>query len=154
MNNDNLTLIRTDSENVDFIALVALLDKDLLDRNGDQQDFYGQFNKLDQIKNVVLAYIGNIPAGCGAFKQYDTHTLEIKRMFVADAYRGRGVAKAIINELETWARELNYNTSVLETSKAQLEAIGLYLKHGFEITENYGQYKGIENSLCMRKAIG
>ena len=61
--------------------------------------------------------------------------------------------KIILKELEKWAAELNYTKCVLETGKKQPEAITLYLKNGYAIIPNYGQYIGIENSVCFAKVI-
>jgi pyrroloquinoline quinone (PQQ) biosynthesis protein C len=52
-----MKLIRTNSENPDFQSLVVLLDRDLKIRDGDEHEFYAQFNKIDSIKNVVVAYL-------------------------------------------------------------------------------------------------
>ena len=68
-------------------------------------------------------------------------------------YRGKGVAEAILNELENWAKEEGYSISILETGHKQLDAIGLYQKLGYQITENFGQYIGVENSVCMKKIL-
>jgi hypothetical protein len=51
-----ITIIRTTSDNHDFLELVKLLDADLAIRDGEDHSFYSQFNKLDKIKHVVLAY--------------------------------------------------------------------------------------------------
>ncbi|HJZ39393.1 MAG TPA: hypothetical protein VJ203_03440 [Bacteroidales bacterium] len=40
---------------------------------------------------------------------------------------------------------------MLETGKRQPEAIELYKKSGYKLTPNYGQYAGVENSLCFEK---
>ena len=50
-------------------------------------------------------------------------------------------------------KDIGYQFTILETGKGQPEAIGLYLKKGYHITENYGQYKGIENSVCFKKEL-
>ena len=51
-----INIIRTSSDNHDFIELVRLLDADLAIRDGDQHTFYDQFNKIDNIRYVVVAY--------------------------------------------------------------------------------------------------
>ncbi|MCR8560979.1 GNAT family N-acetyltransferase [Mucilaginibacter sp. BJC16-A38] len=149
----SITLKRTDSDDPHFLNLVIALDKDLDARYGEQQAFFNQFNKLTHIKNVVVAYAGGVPVGCAGFKEYEAGTVEIKRMFVDDNLRGKGIAGKILTELETWATELGYQTSILETANKQHEAIRLYQKCGYEITENYGDYIGVEISICMRKGI-
>ena len=146
-------IIRTNSDNIDFQALVKLLDKDLSIRDGDEHSFYAQYNKIDAIKFAVVLYENKIPIGCGAFKKYDAETVEIKRMYVRPTNRGKGVGVEILEELEKWAFEEDYKFAVLETGKKQPEAIRLYQKCGYELIENYGQYEGIENSVCMKKSL-
>ena len=148
-----LSFKRTDSDNADFQTLVVLLDKDLSIRDGDEHGFYAQFNKIDSIRHVVVCYSDDKPVGCGAFKPYEANKVEIKRMFVLPEYRGQGIGHFILNELESWAADLQYTACILETGKKQPEAISLYQKAGYTITKNYGQYEHVENSVCMIKTI-
>jgi GNAT superfamily N-acetyltransferase len=144
---------RTDSDNKDFIALVKFLDSDLAARDGNDHSFYSQFNKIDQIKYAAVAYENNIPVGCGAIKEYTQGSMEIKRMFTTPESRGKGIATIILNELERWATELNYEKCILETGKRQPEAITLYRKNGYSPIPNYGQYINDENSVCFEKIM-
>lgn len=146
-----VTLLRTDSSNVNFRELVVLLDKELSQRDGEEHSFYAQFNKIDNIQHAVVAYINNLPVGCGAVKALATGTGEVKRMYVKDDFRGQGIAILILRELEIWAAALGYTNLVLETGKAQPEAIRLYQKSGYKTIANYGQYAGLENSVCIKK---
>ncbi|MFC4721969.1 GNAT family N-acetyltransferase [Geojedonia litorea] len=148
-----LKLKRTDSNDQDFRDLVKALDTDLALRDGDDHDFYKQFNKIDAIKYALVAYEGDIPVGCGALKMFDADTMEIKRMFTVPESRGKGIAEKILNALESWASELGCNQVVLETGINQQEALALYKKSGFERINNYGQYIGVENSFCFRKTL-
>lgn len=148
-----INLVRTDSDNSDFRELVTMLDKDLAIRDGDDHSFYAQFNKIDKIRHVVVAFENSEAIGCGAIKEYSQGVAEIKRMFVKVEWRGRGVAKHILSGLETWARQLDFTECILETGYNQPEAIGLYRKCGYEIMPNYGQYEGVENSVCMKKLL-
>ena len=128
-----------------------MLDRDLQIRDGVEHSFYAQFNKIDKIREVVVAYENETAVGCGAFKEYSAGAAEIKRMFVRPENRGRGIAGKILTELETWAKELNFSECVLETGLKQPEAVRLYQKSGYEVIPNYGQYVGVENSVCMKK---
>lgn len=146
---------RTDSSHPHFIALVKLLDAELAARDGADNSYYAQFNKIDSLKNCIVAYEDDKPVGCGAFKSYEESvSVEIKRMYVVESQRGKGIAKKVLAELEQWASELAYSKCVLETGKRQPEAIALYTKQGYKVTENFGQYKGIENSVCFEKILG
>lgn len=149
----DLTLIRTDSDHTDFRTLVALLDQDLAVRDGDDHAFYAQFNKVDAIKEVIVAYQNGTAVGCGAIKPFSATEAEVKRMFVHPDHRNRGIAAKVLNELESWATELGFAAFVLETGKKQPEAISLYQKVGYHIIPNYGQYIGVDNSVCMIKTI-
>ncbi|MFY8111825.1 MAG: GNAT family N-acetyltransferase [Flavobacterium sp.] len=146
-----MLLKRTTSNNPDFQKLVLLLDQFLRSKDDEDHDFYAQYNKTDHIKHVVVAYHENEAIGCGAFKAFDENSVEIKRMFVADAYRGQQIAHQIINELELWAKELKYSCYVLETGTNNPRAIALYQKLGYLIVPNYGPYEGISTSICLQK---
>ena len=148
-----LSTIRTNSENPDFVSLVKLLDADLAKRDGEDHLFYSQYNKIDRISQVILAFENEIPVGCGAIKQFLPTTVEVKRMYVLPEQRGKGIATLILSELEKWARELTYDRCVLETGKRQPEAIALYTRNGYNRIPNYGQYQGVKNSLCFEKII-
>ncbi len=148
-----IRLIRTDSSNKDFVGLVRLLDADLARRDGDQHGFYGQYNKIDAIKNVVIAFDADRPIGCGAIKHLSETAMEVKPMYTMPERRGAGIASQILLELEHWSAELGYPSCVLETGKRQPEAIALYIKSGYRIIPNYGQYVGIENSVCFEKRL-
>jgi putative acetyltransferase len=148
-----ITLKRTDSTNDYFQELVSRLDADLLTRYGEEQAFFDQFNSIRQINHVVVAFQNKVAVGCGAFKPYDDATVEIKRMFVDAAFRGKGVAQSVLNDLERWAATLGYKKSILETGVAQPEAIALYNKCGYDVIENFGQYAGVKSSICMGKRI-
>ncbi|AWI26024.1 GNAT family N-acetyltransferase [Flavobacterium pallidum] len=145
--------IRTDSENPDFIDLVCLLDADLAIRDGEDHAFYAQFNKIATLKNVIVAYENHVAVGCGAFKGYTPDIVEVKRMFVPEKLRGKGIASGLLSELEEWVKELGYKGCILETGIKQPEAIALYHKNGYKIIPNFGQYAGIENSVCFEKNL-
>ena len=145
---------RTTSDNADFQKLVSFLDLDLATRDGKEHEFYAQFNSSAGIQHSIVAYVNGEPSGIGALRPVNSTTVEIKRMFVKLEYRGYGLAKQILAELEVWAGEMNFNTCILETGKKQPEAISLYRNSGYQFIPNYGPYQATENSVCMKKAIG
>jgi putative acetyltransferase len=148
-----LNIKRTDKDNKDFQKLVVLLDQDLAIRDGEDHAFYAQFDKLEKINHVVVCYQDTLAIGCGAFKEFDSNTVEIKRMFVHPDFRGKGIASTVLAALEFWATELNYTSCVLETGKKNPNAIALYRKLGYEIIPNYDQYENIETSVCLKKHL-
>ncbi|SHJ00791.1 GNAT family N-acetyltransferase [Algibacter luteus] len=148
-----ITVKRTNSKNKDFISLVSLLNAYLKRIDGDEHAFYSQYNNIDVLKHVVVVYKNETPLACGAFKALSEDTVEVKRMFTQESSRGMGLASKVLQELEVWARELDFNTCVLETGKRQKEAVSFYKKMNYSIIPNYGQYIGIENSLCFKKEL-
>ncbi len=145
--------VRTTSDHLDFRKMVNALDEDLYLRNGDIQKQYEQYNQIDKIKHAIVVYIDDIPVGCGCFKRFDDKTVEMKRMFVLPEMRGKQLAARLLQELEKWAMEEGFSKAVLETGRRQVEAQRLYNRAGYLLTENYGQYLGMEDSICYRKAL-
>jgi GNAT superfamily N-acetyltransferase len=147
------TIKRTNSSDADFVSLVNMLDADLKVRDGEDHEFYHQFNAITNIKQCIVAHEKDMAIGCGGIKTYDSSSMEIKRMYVLPEHRGKGIAVKILSELESWAKELGFSSCILETGFNQPEAIALYKKSGYQIIENYGQYKGVENSICFEKKM-
>lgn len=80
---------------------------------------------------LVLARIDGYPVGCGALKRKDPTTGEIKRMWTAPSVRGCGIARKVLQTLETIARQMGFTTLHLETNRTLLEAQALYRKAGY-----------------------
>ena len=149
-----ISFLRTHSENPDFKKLVVELHAILKILDGEDHVFYADLNQTAVLNEVLIAFENNAPVGCGALRTYSENTVEIKRMYVTELYRNKGIASKILNELEAWAKELGNTKCILETGIMQVEAIGLYPKNGYEKIENYGNYKGVANSICFAKTIG
>ncbi|WP_204345633.1 GNAT family N-acetyltransferase [Psychroserpens algicola] len=148
-----MNIIRTNSENKDFIQLVEALDAYLKMTDGDEHAFYNQFNSISVLNHVVVAYIDGTAVGCGAFKPFDNSSVEIKRMYTTPQTRGMGVASEILKSLELWASELGYASCVLETGIRQKEAVQFYKKNNYKSIEKYGQYVNMDNSVCFKKEL-
>ena len=148
-----MKLVQTNQTSKDFQQLVALLDAELAIRDGNDHDFYHQFNGIDALDHVVVAYSDNKAVGCGAFKVRNKQQVEIKRMYVLPAARKKGYAAAILSALETWATDIGFGEAILETGKAQIEALSFYPKQGYLVIPNFPPYDCIDNSVCFRKPL-
>lgn len=146
-------LKRTDSTDPDFIKLVRLLDAHIVVKDGDMSNYYAQFNTIEKIRHVIVAYADGEPLGCGSIKAFDANSMEVKRMYVKPEARGKGIASKVLKELEAWTKELGFDRSVLETGREFKEAINLYSKWGYQPIPNYGPYIGVEQSLCFEKML-
>lgn len=144
---------RTNSDNPDFQELAKALDLELKIRDGEDHAFYAALNKTDAIKQVIVMYEENKAVGCGSFKQYAPGIMEIKRMYVSEQARNKGIASMVLKNLELWCRELGIHKCILETGINQPEAIYLYKKNGYLIIPNYGAYENMETSICFEKEL-
>lgn len=145
-----MKLLRTNSDHPDFKYLTKLFDDYLVDIDGEQKDFFAHYNNK-YLENALVVYENDQAVGCGGFKEYDQNTVEIKRMFVHPEHRKKGIANLILNTIEDWAKEKGFQNFILETSPKLTSAISLYEKKGYKLIPNYGQYIGVENSICMKK---
>ena len=149
-----ITIKRTNSEDEQFQEMVYLLDLDLHARYPTEQQEFVKFNKITGIDTAVLALVDGEPVGCGCLRPYDSQTIELKRMYVKPAHRGKGIAPAILRELELWAAGLGFQTIILETGRVgQPEAVGLYTKFGYKEIPNYPPYEHMPQSICMQKTL-
>lgn len=145
----------TNGNNQDFIRLCHMLDDNLNELVGGevQRKEYNEYNKLDQIHDVILICDNDTPLACGAFKYYADGVAEVKRVFVRKEFRGQGISKLLMQHLEVKAKEQGYDSMILETGKQMKVAIGLYSSMGYQVIDNYGQYKNMSLSICMLKDI-
>ncbi|MDF2684160.1 MAG: GCN5-related N-acetyltransferase [Brevibacillus sp.] len=149
-----ISLTRTSADHPDFGRLVELLDKDLWNRYPDTQQSFVAFNVIKLDAKVVVAYVDNSPVGCGCFRETEEEgVVEMKRMYVTDNARGKGIAKKILGELEEWAVEIGKKRAILETGTNQPEAVSLYDKLGYEVIDRYEPYVDSEKSICMGKVL-
>jgi len=147
-------LRRTSSGDPDFNCLTRLLDQALWKLYPLTNQDYVEHNLIKPGAMAVVAYAGGEPVGCGCFRETGTEgTVEIKRMYVVDRMRRRGIARAVLGELESWASSLGWRRAVLETGVDQPEAIALYTKAGYVRIANYGPYVGMSESVCMGKEL-
>ena len=150
-----MRFIYTDGGNSDFIELCHCLDEFLNGLVGVEENRaeYIPYNRLDDIHNVMIAYNDAIPVGSVAFKRYDDECAEVKRVFVKREYRGKGISDKLMELLEGTARDQRYRYLVLESGEPLVAAMALYRKIGYEIIPNYGPYKDMPDSICMKKKL-
>ncbi|MGZ5369946.1 GNAT family N-acetyltransferase [Aeromicrobium sp.] len=102
--------------------------------------------------HFVVACLGENPVGMGGWRRHGAEA-EVKRMFVRGVYRGRGIARAILTELETSAAEAGITRLILETGMVQPEAIALYRSSGYTDVPAFGFYAEAELSVHLGKQL-
>lgn len=150
-----MRFVYTDGSNRDFIELCHELDDFLNKLVGGEENRaeYIPYNQLDNIHNVIVAYDDDIPVGSASFKKYDGECAEVKRVFIKEEYRCKGIANKLMGLLENAAREQGYRYLILESSEPLVAAMALYRKIGYKVIPNYGQYKDMPDSICMKKKL-
>lgn len=149
-----MNVVRSDGNNPDFLRLCRRLDAAIDALVGrEERQKYAPFNTTEKLHDVVLIYEGSAAIACGALRHYEEGVAEIKRVFVSDEFRGRGYGRCIISELEMLARAGGYRSVILETGDAIEAACALYGKTGFTRCENYGPYRDMPESVCMKKEL-
>lgn len=110
--------------------------------------------------HFVVGYLDGVPVACGGWRAHDEARdslrpgdAEIKRMYVVDGLRGRGLARTLLAALEDEARAAGRKRMVLETGTRQPEAIGLYTSSGYRRIDNFGVYRDDPESLCFAKEL-
>jgi ribosomal protein S18 acetylase RimI-like enzyme len=159
-----LALTRAGYEHPDAVRLIAELQAVYVARYGG-----GDETPLDPAEFAapggyfVLGYVNGSAVACGGWRAPDADPgdpdlrdgdAEIKRMYVAATYRGRGIARAVLAELERAAAAAGRRRMVLETGDRQPEAVALYTSSGYQPVPTFGSYRTEPGCRCFGKDIG
>jgi len=153
MEDQEAIVLRCNSSNKDFQNLVNKLDKWLSIIDGEEHEFYHQFNGIEDLNHAIVLYKDGKAQACGAIKPNGKDSMEVKRMYVIEESRGKGLASFLLKNLEDWAIELGYISTILETGRRQKAAIALYEKNAYKVIDNFEPYVGIANSVCFEKTL-
>jgi GNAT superfamily N-acetyltransferase len=138
----------------DAQRLIGMLDQELLIEYPPEHVHAVDVESFHRNGGVfVVGYDAEMPIACGALRPVDRSEVELKRMYVVDSRRGRGVSRQILQFLETKARQLGFARLVLETGDAQHSAIRLYSTAGFDRIESFGEYGNGIRSICFAKDL-
>ena len=141
------------AESADFRALAAQLDAYYFTLVGDIQLKYAEPNRPENMNALVVAYEGETPTACGAWKAIDANTAEIKRIFVRPDHRRKGVASRLILTLEEHVKTTGRHKLILETAVDTSGSHALYSALGYRTRDYYGSPAGADNCLCFHKEI-
>jgi GNAT superfamily N-acetyltransferase len=102
----------------------------------------------------VVVHDDGVPIGMGGWRRYGTDGVgEIKRMYVQESARGRGISRLLLAHLERTAVDAGISRLVLETGLAQPEAIALYRSSGYVDVEPFGHYVEYADSVHLGKTL-
>ena len=153
---ESLRIRRADLDSPNARRLIAALNAELaaLYPEPGATHFSLAAEEVDTGKGAFLiGYLKSDAVACGAIRCRAAGVAEIKRMYVAPALRGRGIAERMLAALEQQARQLAVVRLVLETGNRQPAAIALYHRAGFIPIARFGEYRRSTLSLCMGKDL-
>jgi putative acetyltransferase len=114
---------------------------------------------LDDLKNPNVVFLGCrlngelVASGAAKLMSDDDDYAEIKRVFVLENFRGRGISGRLMRRLEADLRECGVTLLRLETGVLQPEALGLYRKLGYQERGPFGAYASDPLSVFMEKRV-
>ena len=108
---------------------------------------------LSARSTYLIARVDGKPIGCAALRPLDEVTAELRRMYVLPSFRGQGIARMLIQEIEKAAVNFKYATIRLETGNRQPQAVALYEACGYRQIEAFGPYVGDPTSICFEKQL-
>lgn len=142
----------------DAVALIAEVQQEYVVRYGEEDlTPVGPAQFAPPHGLFLVAYLDGRPVACGGWRVHggpDGPEAELKRMYVSPAARGRGMARAVLAELERTAVEAGLERMVLETGLEQPEAIALYRSAGYVDVPRFGYYAKAPEAVHLGKVIG
>lgn len=149
-----ITITAASPSSGDAVHLLHALDDELRRRYPDWNVQGLRVEDADSPRFVFLvAHADGAPVACGAVRELERDIGEVKRMFVRDEWRRRGVARQLLAALESKARDIGYTTLRIETGALQPEAITLYRSAGYTDIAPYGGYADNPVSMCFEKRL-
>ncbi|MFC4856482.1 GNAT family N-acetyltransferase [Actinophytocola glycyrrhizae] len=137
----------------DAMALIADVQQEYVVRYGQQDRTPVDPAQFSPPKGLFLvAYVGDEPAACGGWRAHDTDA-ELKRMYVRPSFRGRGLARAVLAELERTAAGAGYERVILESGQKQPEALALYASAGYTPVTRFGTYADAPEAVHLGKEL-
>lgn len=153
---DSLEFVWTDGMNDDFQRFFKSTEeyyKEIVEGDKELSKQFVPNNSPALIAQVLIVYVSERPVACVGLKHYSERAVEIKRMWVEPKYRKRGIATAMVGELNKKANELGYKKLIFEAHKNMTDAIKLSESCGFEKIVAYPPYDHFEGSECFAKAV-
>lgn len=148
-----INLKRTSTENSGFKDLIRELTGNEEDKSSELKKQYAELNMAEYFESVVVAFEDNEAVGCGSFKPYEEECAEMKRVYVKPGKYEKSVEVHIIHELENWAAEKGFATTILKVAENESELIKLYEQLGYKVTPNFTPCAKKENCVCLCKSI-
>jgi GNAT superfamily N-acetyltransferase len=131
----------------EVIQLFSEHDDFIIDFLGSDSVYYTRYNENENIRDVWVAYCDGVPVGCFGYRIKSQGIGEVKRMFIKNEHRGKGVSKSLLSVVEEHAKKRGDHTLYLDTRVTLEPAITLYRRSGFVEISHNGLYVELEKKL-------
>ncbi|SNS05984.1 Acetyltransferase (GNAT) family protein [Geodermatophilus pulveris] len=101
----------------------------------------------------LVAEVGGVPAGCGAWRVHAPGVAEVKRVYVAPVFRRQGLAQLLMAALEDSVAAAGHRSVVLNSGPEQPEALALYAGLGYTPVPGYGVYADAPGAVHLGKDL-
>lgn len=101
---------------------------------------------------IILCYENEKPIGCVGLRQFAEGICEMKRLYLINEARGKGIGRVLAEEIVEKAKELGYQKMQLDTIETMKEAISLYKSMGFKKIPAY-RYNPIQGVIYMEMEL-
>lgn len=136
----------------DIQPLIEALSLELEQRfSSSGKNSFQDWQQNNKLYIFAKAVNNNETVGCAAIRPISTEIAELKRMY--SKYNRQGIGKKLLSFLEEKAKTIGYKEVWLETRKLNQEACSFYLKNGYNVIPNYGNYIGNEKAICFGKKL-
>ena len=152
--NDRLTLVRREYSHPDTVLLLERLQELYTRIYGGPDASPIHDAEFDPPHGAIaVGYLNGEPVAIGAWRRVSDDRAELKRMFVADAHRGRGYSREVLSWLENSARDHGVTFMILETNENHPTAIALYRSAGYGDIPNYGHYANNIHTVSLGREL-
>ncbi|MCK5449339.1 GNAT family N-acetyltransferase [Candidatus Pacearchaeota archaeon] len=131
----------TKGDKKEIIPMISGILKEIF--NGDPAEFkiLREFNVTKNYIHYIVIIIGEKIVGIGALKKLTGKKVRIKRLYVMEDYRRRGIAQKILDELIQFAKEQNFKEILFKTYPIMENARKFHKRNGFVETKNKDPYQ-------------
>lgn len=148
MKSMNIVPMNITDENV--LKLFSEHDDHMIDFLGDDNWCYTRYNENENIGKVWVVSSDDLPIGCIAYRKKADGIGEVKRLYIKEGYRGRGISKELLKTAECHAKEQGCHTLFLDTRITLEPAVSLYRAYGFNTVFQQGLYIQMEKKITDR----
>lgn len=128
-----MRIVSTNITDKSVLQLFSEHDDYMIDFLGDDKWCYTRYSENEDLEKVWVVYSDHLPTGCIAYRKKSDGVGEVKRLFIRDEYRGKGLSKKLLETVEGYAKELGCHTLFLDTRITLEPAVSIYRSFGFSI---------------------